>query len=179
MQVNKLLKGLAIALPIFTLAACGSSKSSTESMEMESNKGQVATDAMDATLVTPLGGAQGDLTPEQVRNNELRQSHTVLFEYDNFSVLPQYEDVLEAHAQFLLENPTVQVIVEGHTDARGTPEYNISLGERRANAIATYLQVMGVPVAQISLVSYGEEKPMLLGHTEADYSKNRRAVLVY
>lgn len=175
MQVNKLLKGLAVALPILTLAACGSSKSSTESMEMESNKENATT----SSVVTPLGGAQGDLTAEQVRNNELRQSHTVLFEYDNFSLLPQYEDVIEAHAQFLLENPSVQVIVEGHTDARGTPEYNISLGERRANAIAKYLQVMGVPVTQITLVSYGEEKPLVLGHSEEDYSKNRRAVLVY
>lgn len=173
MQVNKVLKGLAIVLPMFTLAACSSSSSSTDSMTPE------MTETSDTTLVTPVAADQGMLTVEEIRNNELRQSHTVLFTYDTYVLLPQYEEMLDAHAQFLLENPSTMVVVEGHTDERGTPEYNISLGERRANAVARYLQTLGVPASQINIVSYGEEKPLVLGHTEQDYSKNRRAVLVY
>ncbi|MGQ7179132.1 peptidoglycan-associated lipoprotein Pal, partial [Escherichia coli] len=84
-----------------------------------------------------------------------------------------------AHANFLRSNPSYKVTVEGHADERGTPEYNISLGERRANAVKMYLQGKGVSADQISIVSYGKEKPAVLGHDEAAYSKNRRAVLVY
>lgn len=173
MQVNKVLKGLAVVLPMLTLAGCSSSSSSTDSMTSDMNK------KSDTTLVTPVDGGQGSLTEQEIRNNELLQSHTVLFSYDTYSLLPQYEDVLDAHAKLLLENPNTIVVVEGHTDERGTPEYNISLGERRANAVARYLQALGVPASQINIVSFGEEKPMVLGHTEKEYSENRRAVLVY
>ncbi len=87
--------------------------------------------------------------------------------------------MLDAHAAFLRNNPSYKVTVEGHADERGTPEYNIALGERRANAAKMYLQGKGVNGEQISIVSYGKEKPAVLGHTEADYAKNRRAVIVY
>jgi peptidoglycan-associated lipoprotein len=69
--------------------------------------------------------------------------------------------------------------VEGHADERGTPEYNIALGERRAKAVVTYLENLGVSSSQLSVVSYGEEKPVANEHTEAAFAKNRRAVLVY
>ena len=92
------------------------------------------------------------------------------------SVLRQ---MLDAHAAFLRNNPSYKVTVEGHADERGTPEYNIALGERRANAVKMYLQGKGVSADQISIVSYGKEKPAVLGHDEAAYAKNRRAVLVY
>jgi peptidoglycan-associated lipoprotein len=87
--------------------------------------------------------------------------------------------ILEAHATFLNENLTVNVLIEGHADERGTPEYNIALGERRAKAIETFLENMGVSAAQLSTVSYGEEKPMVKDRSEGAFAKNRRAVLVY
>lgn len=174
MQVNKVLKGLAVALPMFTLAACSSSDSATDSAGSETtNKGS------ETTIVTPVDGGQGGLTEQEIRNNELRQSQTVYFSFDDYSVLPQFEDMLDAHAEFLRANDDVKVVVEGHADERGTPEYNIALGERRANAVAKYLQALGVPASQISIVSYGEEKPLVLGQGEEAYAKNRRAVLVY
>lgn len=185
MQVNHVLKGLAMALPMLTLVACSSNNSATQSetqgetqSEMQ-NSAPENTGTSDVTLVTPVDGLQGSLTEEELRDSELRQSHIVMFEYDTYAVLPQYSEMLDAHAQFLLENPKINVVVEGHADERGTPEYNISLGERRANAVAKYLQALGIPAAQISIVSYGEEKPIDLGHGENAYAKNRRAVLVY
>ena len=87
--------------------------------------------------------------------------------------------MLAAHAAYLSKNVDMKVTVEGHADERGTPEYNIALGERRAQAVAKYLQALGVQADQISIVSYGEEKPLLLGQSEDVYAKNRRAVLVY
>ncbi|MEZ9526138.1 peptidoglycan-associated lipoprotein Pal [Enterovibrio norvegicus] len=173
MQLNKVLKGLAVALPMFTLAACSSSDSSTDSTGSETNKGQ------ETTIVTPVDGGQGGLTEQEIRANELRQSQTIYFNFDDYSVLPQFEDMLDAHAEFLRANDSIKVVVEGHADERGTPEYNIALGERRASAVAKYLQALGVPASQISIVSYGEEKPLVLGQGEEAYAKNRRAVLVY
>ncbi|WP_180792269.1 OmpA family protein, partial [Vibrio parahaemolyticus] len=79
-------------------------------------------------------------------------------------VSPEYAEMLDAHAAFLRSNPSVRVVVEGHADERGTPEYNIALGERRANAVKMYLQSKGVSGDQVSLVSYGKEKPAVLGH---------------
>ena len=76
-------------------------------------------------------------------------------------------------------NSDVNVLVEGHADERGTPEYNIALSERRAKAVVTYLENMGVMSGQLSIVSYGEEKPMVKDRSEQAFSKNRRAVLVY
>ena len=172
MEVNKLLKGLAVALPMFTLAACSSSDQTTDS------DGSVSkTDA--TTVVTPVDGSSATLSEEELRNQQLRQSQTVYFNFDDSSVLPEYEEMLDAHADFLRNNTNINVVVEGHADERGTPEYNIALGERRAKAVAKYLQALGVTADQISIVSYGEEKPLVFGQTEAAYSKNRRAVLVY
>ncbi|MDX1269970.1 MAG: peptidoglycan-associated lipoprotein Pal, partial [Oceanisphaera sp.] len=90
-----------------------------------------------------------------------------------------YAQVLEAHASFLRSNPSVSILVEGHADERGTPEYNIALGERRAKAVTSYLQSLGVSGSQLAIVSYGEEKPADTSHTESAFSQNRRAVLVY
>jgi peptidoglycan-associated lipoprotein len=87
--------------------------------------------------------------------------------------------MLAAHAAYLSKNPNLDVKLEGHADERGTPEYNIALGERRAMAVSRYLQASGVEAGQISIVSYGEEKPEILGQSEEAYAKNRRAVLVY
>ncbi|MGP1955120.1 MAG: peptidoglycan-associated lipoprotein Pal, partial [Arsenophonus sp. NC-QC1-MAG3] len=83
------------------------------------------------------------------------------------------------HATFLRSNPSIKVIVEGHTDERGTPEYNIALGERRANTVKFYLQSKGVNGKQIAIISYGKEKPAIQDNDEAAYAKNRRAILVY
>ena len=119
------------------------------------------------------------MTEEEMRNATLRKSQTIYFNFDDSAIDDKFEEMLGAHASFLRLNPTVQVVIEGHADERGTPEYNIALGERRANAVTKYLEALGVPASQISVVSYGEEKPLKLGHTNEDYQMNRRAVLVY
>lgn len=176
MQLNKVLKGLAIALPMFTLAACSSSDSTDSSAASETNTGSTTEQS---TVVTSPVEQQPVLSEQELRSQQLRQEQTIYFKFDNAEIQPDYQDMLTAHAEYLRDNAEVKVIVEGHADERGTPEYNIALGERRANAVAKYLQALGVSASQISIVSYGEEKPLVLGHTEADYAKNRRSVLVY
>ena len=110
---------------------------------------------------------------------DLLAKRTYYFGYDSFDVLDK--DVLSvyAHAKRLINHKRMHVRVEGHTDERGSREYNVALGERRANAIANILMLKGVPQDQISVVSYGKEKPAVAGHDESSWSQNRRAVIIY
>ncbi|HEM46780.1 MAG TPA: peptidoglycan-associated lipoprotein Pal, partial [Alphaproteobacteria bacterium] len=89
-----------------------------------------------------------------------------------------YRKVLAANAEMLLEHADIGLLVEGHCDERGTNEYNLALGEKRAKAVMDFLVTYGVPAERISIVSYGEEKPFAYGHDEAAWAKNRRAHMV-
>lgn len=111
--------------------------------------------------------------------NELLDLTLVYFDFDKSNIRPEFRDMLDAHAAYLVANPNQMVVLEGHADERGTREYNLGLGEDRAEQVAAYLQVKGVSAAQLDVVSYGEEKPLALGKTEAEYSQNRRVELVY
>jgi peptidoglycan-associated lipoprotein len=103
----------------------------------------------------------------------------IYFAYDKAVLQPESLALLEQHAAFLRGNPDRRVLIEGNTDERGTREYNLALGERRADAVRTFLISAGVHRSQIDVVSYGEERPADPGHDEAAWAKNRRAVLVY
>ncbi|EPE0042084.1 peptidoglycan-associated lipoprotein Pal [Salmonella enterica subsp. enterica serovar Infantis] len=174
MQLNKVLKGLMIALPVMAIAACSSNKNASN----DGSEGGMLNSAgtgMDAN-------GNGNMSSEEqarLQMQQLQQNNIVYFDLDKYDIRSDFAAMLDAHANFLRSNPSYKVTVEGHADERGTPEYNISLGERRANAVKMYLQGKGVSADQISIVSYGKEKPAVLGHDEEAYAKNRRAVLVY
>ena len=102
----------------------------------------------------------------------------VFFDYDQYNVDAQDQATLQSQAQWLQRNPAVRVTLEGHADERGTRDYNIALGERRANAAKNYLASLGINPSRINVISYGKERPAELGSTEAAYAKNRRAVTV-
>lgn len=175
MRLNKVLKGLLIALPVLAVTACSSSDDAANaSGSTETNQAQTT----DGTVVSPID-QNALLTEQELKEQALRETQTIYFAFDNATIAGDYEEMLAAHAAYLSKNPALKVTVEGHADERGTPEYNIALGERRATAVAKYLQALGVQADQISIVSYGEEKPLLLGQSEDVYAKNRRAVLVY
>ena len=121
-----------------------------------------------------------ELSREQrAKLQALKQDYVIYFAFDSYAIPNNYISLLEAHADFLRTASKVTIIIEGHTDERGTPEYNIALGERRARSVAQYLLNLGVPAQQISIVSYGEEKPQLFEHNENAWKKNRRAVISY
>jgi len=178
MQLNKILKGLLIAVPVMTLAACSSSSDIDENAANQSNQATVeqTTDTVEVATMTPEQQAE-----EQLRQKyeALRQEQIIYFGFDTATIQGQYGELLRAHAEFLVKNPSVKVLIEGHADERGTPEYNIALGEHRGQAVEKYLQSLGVSASQMSVVSYGEEKPMVKSRTESAFAKNRRAVLVY
>lgn len=135
----------------------------------------------DGTLIIGDPNAMPDALydPTFAGPQALRENNTIYFKYDSEQIQDEYISVMQAHAQYLRDNPDSRIIIEGHTDERGTPEYNIALGERRARAVARYMQNLGVDVNQLSIVSYGEEKPVVPGHSESAWQQNRRAVINY
>lgn len=104
---------------------------------------------------------------------------TFYFDFDRSELKPRARTLLSGHARYLRDNSSVRVRIEGHTDERGTREYNLALGERRAASVRDYLQSLGVRGSQLSIVSYGEERPVDPGHSESAWAKNRRAELKY
>ncbi|KYP97585.1 peptidoglycan-associated outer membrane lipoprotein [Sodalis-like endosymbiont of Proechinophthirus fluctus] len=173
-QLNKVLKRLILAVLVMAIVACSSHKSANNGDES----------AMGASVV---GGTGVDMNGNNVSSDErdrlqmqeLQRNNIVYFGLDKYDIRFEFAQMLDTHATFLRSNPSYKVTVEGHADERGTPEYNIALGERRANTVKMYLQGKGISTNQIAIVSYGKEKPAVLGHDEAAYAKNRRAVLIY
>jgi len=103
----------------------------------------------------------------------------IYFDFDSSEIKGDGTDIVGAHAKYLANNPTARVRLEGHTDDRGSREYNIGLGERRAQSVRRALLLQGATEAQLSTVSYGAERPAVAGHDEAAWSKNRRVEIVY
>ena len=104
---------------------------------------------------------------------------TLYFAFDSSDIREEDMDIIEAHARFLADHPDQRIILEGHTDERGAAEYNLALGERRAQAVKRALVLSGADEDQIRVISYGEEKPAELGSDEDAWAENRRAELVY
>ena len=183
MRLNKTLKNVVIALPLLALAACSSNDNSGEgsNTDTNTNTNTEVTQGMSKDSVQVTAAKRAAEIEEQKRQElaKLRAEHIIYFDFDVSTVSDQFTSILDAHAKFLNANSDVNVLVEGHADERGTPEYNIALSERRAKAVVTYLENMGVNSAQLSVVSYGEEKPMIKDRSEEAFSKNRRAVIVY
>ncbi|MEM7081946.1 MAG: peptidoglycan-associated lipoprotein Pal [Pseudomonadota bacterium] len=110
---------------------------------------------------------------------ELLKIRTLFFDFDRSDLRPEDQKVVAAHARFLRENPGSKLRLEGHADERGSREYNIGLGERRAQTVRRNLALQGAGADQLSTISYGEEKPLDSGHTESSWQLNRRVELVY
>jgi peptidoglycan-associated lipoprotein len=143
---------------------------------------QSAAETSDSSGASTQGMDMGGnaVSPEQAALAELQRIGTVVyFDYDRAEIRPEYVQLIAAHAKFLNGKTTKTLRLEGHTDERGSREYNIGLGERRAQAVRRALMLQGVSDPQVTTVSYGEERPAVTGDDEAAYAKNRRVELVY
>ena len=103
------------------------------------------------------------------------ENDDVYFEYDSSALLPAGQTILMEKAEWLRNNPQASIVIEGHTDERGTVEYNLALGDRRAESVRTFIMELGVDTSRIRTVSYGEESPVDTGHDESAWARNRRA----
>lgn len=134
--------------------------------------------AAPATAVVPIQATAPAVSPLDDPTSPLA-NRVVYFDFDKSDIKPEFLDTLTAHAKYLVANPTQKIRIEGYTDERGTVEYNIALGDRRAQAVRRFMLFQGVSDSQISTVSYGEAHPADAGHDETAWAKNRRAVIVY
>lgn len=101
------------------------------------------------------------------------------FDFDSFIVRPDFHELVQAHAKYLNTHKDAKVILQGHTDNRGTAEYNLALGQKRSDAVRKMFNVLGVPDSQIETVSFGEERPLEAGEGEEIWARNRRAEILY
>jgi peptidoglycan-associated lipoprotein len=121
----------------------------------------------------------GKYTPADLDTDACLRQRVVYFDFNKDEVKPEFQQIMQCHAKYLQDRPTAQMRLEGNADERGTREYNLGLGERRANAVSSALQANGGSASQISVISYGKEKPVCREHNEDCWSKNRRVEIVY
>lgn len=157
MSLAKILSVAAIAA---TLAACSSTPVTSTGVSGGKTDGSVVMDPFNP-------------------NSPLAQHRSVYFAFDSYVVKPQFQPLVRMHAQYLAANSAQRVRIEGNTDARGSSEYNLALGQRRSVAVARQLTQQGVNSAQIEAVSFGKERPVATGTTEEAYAQNRRADINY
>ena len=182
--MNKSLIGV-IALAVF-LTACAGKKVKEEpaaAVEEKSPAAQVQAPApstgMDESASTASAGASDASGNPLTDPNNILSKRSVYFDYDKDEVKAEFRPLVEAHAKYLQQNSNARLMIQGNADERGSREYNLSLGQRRAAAVKNAMNVYGASDNQIETVSYGEEKQRCAEATEACYAENRRADIVY
>jgi peptidoglycan-associated lipoprotein len=161
---------VTVAGVLVLLAACGG-------RQTPAPLGVPASDA-GAALSAPGSISRSELGPGSQQDLVATAGDRVFFTYDRSDISPEGRLTLERQAQWLKRYPNVTVTIEGHTDERGTREYNISLGERRAETVKNVLIALGIPASRISTISYGKERPEVPLSDQESYAQNRRAVTV-
>jgi peptidoglycan-associated lipoprotein len=158
---SRIVKALSIAALAASLAACSS-------VNLDDKAGANGAGADGSGIMDPFNP-----------NSILAKQRSVYFDYNSYTVSDQYRGIVETHGKYLVSAPQQRVVIEGNTDARGGSEYNLALGQRRAEAVRRMLTLIGVSDTQVETISFGKEKPKALGDTEADYAENRRADFDY
>jgi peptidoglycan-associated lipoprotein len=167
-----------MAISLFALVACSSTSDTGEEGAMGGEGSSSNGSSSNAPARTNPGSTSGQLTQEEIRAaNALRQT-VFYFDFDIAEFKPADRETLSFHARDLAANSRKGIRLEGHGDERGTREYNLALGERRANSVLNYLIVNGASRSQIEVVSYGEEQPAQAGQSDNAYSRNRRVEVV-
>ena len=175
-------KWLLALFVVAALAGCKSTDTQTPAPVEDRSAAGAAADAANtkgagATGVT--GTAGGAMQPHKDPRNILSQKRSIYFDYDQFVIKDEFRATVEAHAKYLQGNRTLRVTLQGNTDERGTREYNIALGQKRADAVKKLMVLLGATEVQIETVSFGKEKPRREGHDETSWAENRRVDIVY
>ena len=184
MTTNRLMRLATCAAAALVLAACASTPLEEQppapvSDASSSTGGKPGAGTADPRAVARVdAGASTGLDPLNDPASPLAK-RSIFFDFDSFVVKPEYQGTVEAHGKFLVANPNRRVTIEGHADERGSREYNLALGQKRADAVKSRLRLLGVPESQMESVSFGEEKPRATGSDEAAWAENRRADLNY
>jgi peptidoglycan-associated lipoprotein len=179
--MNTFHRHLLTAVAVASLAACSSVKLDDQA-PVESRGGAGAGSASGAAGGGAAGSSQTRVAPVDVTGtgnvNYSNLPRIVYFDFDSYVVKDDYRPVIEANAKALTTNRKMKMAVEGHTDDRGSSEYNLALGQRRAEAVVKSLTLLGVKPAQVEATSFGKERPAVQGENEEAWAKNRRAELM-
>jgi peptidoglycan-associated lipoprotein len=183
---------LVLAAALFVLSACG--RKEIRPTGIEGSADQAETDRRAAEAARQRETQSGSSVQEEVLEESRREgsrtedamaaaaaefeNEDIFFDFDSANLSAEAQEILRVKAQWLKQNPGRRVLIEGHCDERGTNEYNLALGERRAQSAQQYLVSLGIDALRLSTVSYGEERPLDLGNTETAWAKNRRAHFV-
>lgn len=170
--ISTLLMGVVAAVLLTACASTGGSGGQEGAGAAAGGAGSGA----EAYPAGSSGGVQGQGVEGQAG---LLAKRTIYFDFDKSTINPEYQNIVAAHAAYLSAHPKLTVTLEGNTDERGSREYNIGLGERRADAVKQMLLVQGVSASQIHTISYGEERPVCTAHDESCWRLNRRVDIVY
>lgn len=178
--MKRLISAVAVAV---LLSACGSAVK-LDKVPVEDKSGAAVSTATDMnksdSSAVGKGGVAGVDLSQSAKDDAMRATtRTVYFDYDSFVIRPEFQPVIEAHARFIKADKNKKVALEGHTDERGGREYNLALGQKRAEAVRRAFGLLGVAESQLEAVSFGKEKPAVLGGTEAAMEKNRRVEISY
>jgi peptidoglycan-associated lipoprotein len=171
---NRMISWVAMAAALSLTTACASRRTTDLPPEPPVSTVPAETDpwgSQQPVGTAPLPGSRADFL-QSVRSDR------VFFAFDSYSLDGEARRILDAQADWLQRNPNVRVTIEGHADERGTREYNLALGDRRANAARDYLQSRGISPARMQTMSWGKERPAVEGSNEAAWAQNRRAVTV-
>ncbi|HRO79842.1 MAG TPA: peptidoglycan-associated lipoprotein Pal [Alicycliphilus denitrificans] len=173
-------KRVSLALTIAALMAGCSSGVKLDDVPVEDKGATSTVPGANSGGTSQSGVAPVDLTQSgRDAGGPAGVARIIYFDFDSFTVKPEYQSVLEGHSRYLKASSARKVMLEGHTDERGGREYNLALGQKRAEAVRRSLALLGVPDAQMEAVSYGEEKPAAQGHSESAFAQNRRVELSY
>ncbi|HEY8047605.1 MAG TPA: peptidoglycan-associated lipoprotein Pal [Ramlibacter sp.] len=175
MNLKTTFGGFAVALAL-VLAGCSSTPLDENKAPVEDKTAQQTQPPPATTSTVPQVQASTDEGTEQGPRNVAR---LIYFDFDSNVIKPEYQSLIEGHARFLRANPKRHIFLEGHTDERGGREYNLALGQRRAEAVLQALKLLGVQDSQMEATSFGKEKPADPGHDETAWAKNRRVEIVY
>ena len=184
-----LLSALTLSL---TLVGCGSNVKLNEVAVEDRGGAPTAVSQASAPAPAPVpapalapSAAGRAVAPVEIRSADSAAAgpagvaRVIYFDYDSFSIRPEFQSAVDAHSRFLTSNTPRKIAIEGHTDERGGREYNLALGQKRAEAVRRSMTLLGVAESQIEAVSLGEEKPAQTGSTEEAYARNRRAEVNY
>lgn len=163
------------------LSACGSAVK-LDNVPVEDKSGSSANSGANSASgagVAKSGVASVDLGKSGQDMSMQSASRVVYFDYDSFAIRPEFKSMLDSHARFIQADKNRKIAIEGHTDERGGREYNLALGQKRAEAVRRALSLLGVAETQMEAVSFGKEKPAVQGSSEEAMEKNRRAEITY
>ena len=167
-QMHKSASYVALATAALALSACASKAPK----ELPPQPGPATSTTGNDGSLGPVAGSQADFVAQMMGDD------TIYFDTDRYNIDSADAAALTKQAGWLGQYPNKRITIEGHTDERGTRDYNLALGERRANAAKNYLVSVGIPATRITTVSYGKERPIALGSNESAWAQNRRAVTV-